>query len=99
MSLGSHVHQTPQVGFAQMDPATSASPVNSTPISAEDTAIASKMGRLDQSHPIDARKTTTKAREASHADGTGTDMIRQPSPWTGSARAHARRSRGGRQRG
>ena len=38
---GSQVHHTPQVGFAQIEPATSASPVNSTPISAEATAIAS----------------------------------------------------------
>src|SRR5438093_1669403 len=36
---GSQVHHTPQVGFAQIEPATSASPVNSTPISAEATAI------------------------------------------------------------
>ena len=69
---GSHVHQTPHVGFAQIEPATRKSPVKSTPISADATAIASKTGRFVQSHPIDARKTMTNARYASHASGTWT---------------------------
>ena len=71
-SLGSHVHHTPQVGFAQIEPATRASPVNRTPISAEATAIASKSGLRDHSQPTEARNTTTKARYASHAEGTCT---------------------------
>ena len=59
---GSQVHHTPQVGFAQIDPATRARPVNRTPISADATATASNHGRLDQSQPTEARNTTTKAR-------------------------------------
>ena len=59
---GSHVHQTPQVGFAQIDPATRNRPVKSTPISADETAIASNSGFFVQSQPTDARKTMTNAR-------------------------------------
>src|SRR6266550_4096159 len=66
-SRGSHVHHTPHVGFAQIDPATRKRPVKSTPISADATATASKKGRFVQSQPTDARKTITKARYASHA--------------------------------
>ena len=71
-SRGSHVHHTPQVGFAQIEPATMNRPVKSTPISADATASASNHGRRDQSQPIDARNTTTNARYASHAVGTCT---------------------------
>ena len=59
---GSHVHHTPHVGFAQIEPATMKSPVKSTPISADATAIASKTGRFDHSQPTDARNTITNAR-------------------------------------
>src|SRR5437867_12558053 len=69
---GSHVHHTPHVGFAQIDPATRNRPVKSTPISAEETAIASNGGFFVQSQPTDARKTTMNARYASHARGTWT---------------------------
>src|SRR2546429_8438213 len=86
-SRGSHVHHTPHVGFAQIDPAIRKRPVKSTPISAEATAIASKTGRFVQSQPTDARKTMTKARYASHASGTGTERIRYTSPCTASAGA------------
>ena len=69
---GSHVHHTPHVGFAQIEPATMNSPVNSTPISADATASASNHGRRVQSQPMLARNTTTNARYASHAVGTCT---------------------------
>src|SRR5436309_13348911 len=77
---GSHVHHTPHVGFAQIDPATRKSPVNRTPISADETAIASKSGFFVQSQPTDARKTTTNARYASHARGTWTERTRYTFP-------------------
>src|SRR6266550_8426429 len=69
---GSHVHHTPHVGFAQIEPATRKRPVKSTPISADETAIASNRGFFVQSQPTEARNTTTKARYASHARGTWT---------------------------
>ena len=59
---GSHVHHTPHVGLAQIDPATRNKPVKSTPISAEATAIASNSGFFVQSQPTEARKTATNAR-------------------------------------
>jgi len=40
MTRGSQLHHTPQVGSAQIEPRTSVSPVNKTPISADATAIA-----------------------------------------------------------
>src|SRR3954469_435556 len=87
---GSHVHHTPQVGFAQIDPATMKSPVKSTPISADATASASNHGRRVQSQPTDARNTTTNARYASHAGGTCTYITRYTSPWRASVGAHTR---------
>src|SRR5437763_810620 len=69
---GSHVHQTPHVGFAQIDPATRKRPVKRTPISADATAMASNSGFLVQSQPTEARNTMTNARYASHARGTWT---------------------------
>jgi len=46
--------------------------VKSTPISADETAIASNNGFFVQSQPTEARKTMTNARYASHASGTWT---------------------------
>src|SRR5512135_3497884 len=84
---GSHVHHTPHVGFAQIEPATMQSPVKRTPISAEATASASNHGRRVHSQPTLARKTTTNARYASQAAGTCTNMTRYTSPWTASVGA------------
>ena len=69
---GSQVHHTPQVGFAQMDPATMNMPVKRTPTSADATASASNQGRLVHSQPRLAMKTTKNARYASQASGTWT---------------------------
>src|SRR5262245_51902903 len=88
MRRGSHVHHTPHVGLAQIDPATRVRPVTSTPISAEATAIASKAGLLVQSHPTLARNTTMNARNAVHAEGTWTYMTRCTCPCTASGGAH-----------
>ena len=48
MSRGSQLHQTPQVGSAQIEPSTRVRPVNRTPISADATAIAPNTSRLVQ---------------------------------------------------
>src|SRR4051812_9326694 len=76
VSLGSQSHQTPQVGFAQIDPWMQRSRESTTPISIPASSL------LSHFHLLVSRKATAQTKEklsasiAFHAVGTCTYMIR-----------------------
>src|SRR3954466_9197424 len=80
VSRGSQVHHVPHAGLPQIEPSRIASPVNTTPISAEEAARRSHRLLPVLRYAIDAMKTTKKHGEASHAVGTCRYMIRYRSP-------------------
>ena len=76
VSLGSHVHQVPQIGLPQIEPNAMAKAVNSTPTSAEAAASRSHRVFFVLRYAMLATNTTVKARYANQAEGTWMYMRR-----------------------
>ncbi len=72
--------KVPHTGYPQIMPVTSARPVKNTPTSAELAAIRSHNGDFLISQTTPPIRVTAKARKASQAEGTCTNMILAKSP-------------------
>ena len=90
VSLGSQSHQTPQVGFAQMDPCMQRSRERTTPISIPASSRLSHFHELVKRKQRAQTKAKVSASIAFQAVGTCTYMIRCTSPMKTSPGAFAR---------
>src|ERR1019366_5631990 len=80
MSRASHAHHTPHVGFAQIEPITSVSPLNAVPTSADDAASRSSSSLPFHRYLRLKTRTRKKPRNVMNAAGRCTYMIFCRSP-------------------